>query len=131
MGATTLALGVGHVTIPAVEFPDIQAEPVVGETSVTFTQTTGGRTGAPLPRTISRPPFIKITAPTVWTTLSLTIHADGNHDYFMISPDGKTTEILNRTAPGRFCADLAYVPEKELLVIPSLYDNRVTAYRVE
>ena len=81
IGSTTLALGVGHITIPAVSFPDIQAEPVVGENRVTFTQTTGGRTGAPLPRTINRPPFIKITAPTVWTTLSLTLHTDGSHDF--------------------------------------------------
>ncbi len=81
MGSTTLALGVGHVTIPAVSFPDMQADPVVGETSVTFKQTTGGRTGAPLPRRINRPPFIKITAPTVWTTLELTLHADGSHDF--------------------------------------------------
>jgi len=81
IGATTLALGVGHVTIPAVQFPDLQGEPEVGESSVTFKQTVGGRTGAPLPRTISRPPFVKITAPTVWTTLSLTIHADGTHEF--------------------------------------------------
>lgn len=83
MGSTTLALGVGHVTIPAVSFPDIQAEPIVGEDSVTFKQTTGGRTGAPLPRRINRPPFIKITAPTVWTTLELTIRADGSHEFEM------------------------------------------------
>ena len=81
MGSTTLALGVGHVTIPAVSFPDMQAEPVVGEDSVTFKQTTGGRTGAPLPRRINRPPFIKITAPTVWTTLELTIRTDGSHEF--------------------------------------------------
>ncbi len=83
IGATTIALGVGSVTIPAVSFPDIQHEAIVTGTSATFSQTTGGRTGAPLPRRINRPPFIKITAPTVWTTLSLTIHADGSHEYEM------------------------------------------------
>lgn len=81
MGATTLSLGVGHITIPAVQFPDLQADPEVHETSVTFRQTAGGRTGAPLPRPIKRAPFFKITAPTVWTTLSLTLHADGTHDF--------------------------------------------------
>lgn len=81
IGATTLALGAGHVTIPAVQFPDLQAQPVIDDSSATFVQTVGGRTGAPLPRTISRPPFIKITAPTVWTTLCLTIHRDGGHEY--------------------------------------------------
>ncbi len=59
------------------------------------------------------------------------IVSDFNGRVFRVSARGKTTEILNRTAPGLFCADLAFVPEKGLLVIPSLYDNRVTAYRVE
>ena len=81
MGSTTVALGVGHITIPAVSFPDIQHDPVITATTATFTQTTGGRTGAPLPRRISRPPFLKVTAPTVWTTLTLTIRADGSHSF--------------------------------------------------
>jgi hypothetical protein len=81
MGATTLALGLGKITIPAVSFHDIQNDPTITDDSVTFTQTTGGRTGAPLPRRLNRPPFLKITAPTVWTTLSLTIHADGTSSY--------------------------------------------------
>lgn len=81
IGATTLNLGLGHITIPAVQFPDLQATPEVHGSSVTFRQTAGGRTGAPLPRPISRPPFFKITAPTVWTTLSLTLHADGRHEF--------------------------------------------------
>jgi hypothetical protein len=81
MGATTVSLGLGSVTIPAVEFPDIKAEPIITATTATFMQTTGGRTGAPLPRRINRPPFVRIVAPTVWTTLSLTIRADGTHDH--------------------------------------------------
>ncbi len=81
MGSTTIALGVGSITIPAVSFPDLRSEPQITATSATFTQTTGGRTGAPLPRAIKRPPFLKIVAPTVWTTLSLTLHADGTHTH--------------------------------------------------
>jgi len=81
MGATTVSLGVGSITIPAVEFPDIKAEPIITATTATFMQTTGGRTGAPLPRRINRPPFVRIVAPTVWTTLSLTIRADGTHNH--------------------------------------------------
>jgi hypothetical protein len=81
MGSTTLSLGLGNVTIPAVSFPDLRSEPQITATSATFTQTTGGRTGAPLPRPIKRPPFLKIVAPTVWTTMSLTIHADGSSTY--------------------------------------------------
>jgi hypothetical protein len=81
MGSTTISLGLGSITIPAVSFPDLRAEPILTATTATFTQTTGGRTGAPLPRPISRPPFLKIVAPTVWTTLSLTIRADGTHEH--------------------------------------------------
>lgn len=81
MGATTISLGAGSVTVPAVEFPDIKAEPIITATSATFIQTTGGRTGAPLPRRINRPPYIRIVAPTVWTTLSLTIRTDGSNDH--------------------------------------------------
>ena len=81
MGSTTIALGLGSITIPAVSFPDLRSEPIITATSATFTQTTGGRTGAPLPRTIKQPPFLKIVAPTVWTTLTLTLRADGTHTY--------------------------------------------------
>lgn len=81
IGATTVSLGLGHVTIPAVQFPDIKADPVVTATSATFTQTVGGRTGAPLPRRIPHPPYLKVVAPTVWTTLSLTIRTDGSHEF--------------------------------------------------
>src|SRR5215467_12568161 len=43
-----------------------------------FGQTTGGRTGAPMPRPVSGKPFLQWLAPTVWTTLTLTIGADGS-----------------------------------------------------
>lgn len=76
---TDFFLGLGQISIAAVSLPDIQAEPVTGPDGVTFTQTTGGRTGAPLPRRVSRPPFFRVTAPAVWTTLELTIRPDGSH----------------------------------------------------
>ena len=77
IGATTLRLGLGSVTIPAVPFPDLQEEVEVSEGSTRFVQTAGGRTGAPMPRRVSRAPYVQITAPTAWTTLALTIRADG------------------------------------------------------
>ncbi|MBW3658165.1 MAG: cyclic nucleotide-binding domain-containing protein [Actinobacteria bacterium] len=60
-----------------VAFPDLRPEPEVGDGWVRFEQTSGGRTGAPMPRRVSGPPFVRVTPPTAWTTLSLTIHADG------------------------------------------------------
>jgi hypothetical protein len=76
---TELSLGVGQVAIAAISLPDLQAEPIIGPSGVTFTQTCGGRTGAPLPRRISEPPYFRLTAPPVWTTLELTIRPDGSH----------------------------------------------------
>jgi hypothetical protein len=80
MGSTTLDLGVGAVTVAAVALPDLQVEVEHGDGWVRFRQTTGGRTGVPIPRPIRRPPFVRYHAPIVWTTLELTIHADGSHE---------------------------------------------------
>ena len=49
-----------------------------------FVQTTGGRTGVPAPRRVRRKPFIQWQAPLVWTTLSLTIYADGRAEGTMV-----------------------------------------------
>jgi len=88
IGATTVGLGVGSITIPATKLHDLQAEPEVSEASVRFTQTVGGRTGAPMPRAVKHRPFVQYTAPIVWTTLELTIAADGTHDAAMVGSSG-------------------------------------------
>ena len=88
IGATTIGHGVGSITIPAVKLPDRQSDPEVSESSVTFTQTVGGRTGAPMPRAVRHAPFIQYHAPIVWTTLELTIRADGTHEGIMIGASG-------------------------------------------
>ena len=80
IGSTTLRLGSRAMTFAAVALPDLQREPDVGPGWVRFVQTTGGRTGAPAPRRVTRPPYVQITAPTAWTTLSLTIHTDGRSE---------------------------------------------------
>ena len=66
------------VSFAAVALPDLQREPEKRGDSVTFVQTAGGRTGMPAPRRVSRKPFVQITAPLAWTTLTLTIDADGH-----------------------------------------------------
>ena len=45
-----------------------------------FRQTVGGRTAIPLPRPVPHPPFVRWQAPLVWTTLALTMNADGSSD---------------------------------------------------
>jgi hypothetical protein len=78
MGSTSVRVGPLTRTFEAIGLPDIQAEPNRGEGHVTFTQTAGGRTGVPAPRRVRRRPFVQWQAPLVWTTLSLTLHADGS-----------------------------------------------------
>ena len=81
MGATTLGLGVGRATFAAVAFDDIRHSVELTATSARFVQTVGGHTSVPAPRRVNKPPFVKFEAPTVWTTLALTIHADGVSDH--------------------------------------------------
>ena len=88
IGATTVGLGVGSITIPATKLHDLQAEPEVTPTSAVFRQTVGGRTGAPMPRAVKHPPFVQYSAPIVWTTLELTINSDGTHHGSMIGASG-------------------------------------------
>lgn len=80
MGATTVRIGPLDATFAAVSMPEIRPAPAVGPGRVTFTQTTGGRTALPLPRRISRPPYFRMQSPLVWTTLRLTLFADGTSD---------------------------------------------------
>ena|SRR5438132_3960063 len=78
IGATTVRLGRFDMTFAAVALPDQQEVPAVDGTSVTFVQTAGGRTGLPMPRKVKHPPYVQFNAPLAWTTLALTIHADGS-----------------------------------------------------
>jgi len=77
MGSTTVKLGPMARTFEAIGLPDLTPKPTRGEHWVRFTQTVGGRTGVPAPRPVRRKPFVQWQAPLVWTTLQLTIHADG------------------------------------------------------
>ncbi|HEX4493588.1 MAG TPA: cyclic nucleotide-binding domain-containing protein [Acidimicrobiia bacterium] len=77
MGSTTVRVATREVTFAAPALPDIQAEPESGDGWVRFEQTVGGRTAFPAPRRVNHPPFVQFRAPLVWTTLTLTLHADG------------------------------------------------------
>jgi hypothetical protein len=100
IGSTTMGFGTATATFQAVAYPDLQSEPEVGDGWVRFTQTAGGRTGVPAPRRVAKKPFVQYHAPTAWSTLSLTIKADGSADWDVVGaspfprhwiygPDGK------------------------------------------
>jgi hypothetical protein len=67
-----------EVTFQPAEFPELRNEPEITATGARFTQTTGGRTGAPMPRPVTGRPHVQWLAPTVWTTLALDIGTDGS-----------------------------------------------------
>ncbi|HET6875193.1 MAG TPA: cyclic nucleotide-binding domain-containing protein [Acidimicrobiales bacterium] len=81
IGSTTLKVGSRRATFEAVALPDLCPEPTVSDTEVTFVQTCGGRTGVPAPRRVRRAPFVQFSAPLAWTTLRLTLRADGTHSH--------------------------------------------------
>jgi sugar lactone lactonase YvrE len=49
---------------------------------------------------------------------------------YRIAPGGQKTLLLDVTGPKEYCANFAYVPDRNLLVIPTLVDNRIIAYRL-
>ena len=77
IGVTRVAFGPRKLNFPAISLPDIRPDETRTVDAIKFVQTTGGRVAFPLPRKVARPPFIQISPPLVWTTLSLTLHADG------------------------------------------------------
>ena len=88
IGATTVKVGPAALRFPAVQLPDIQAEPEVGASSARFVQTVGGRMGIPTPQPVPHKPFVQFWPSIAWTTLALTINADGSstHEIVGASP---------------------------------------------
>jgi hypothetical protein len=81
MGSTTVRIGPLGATFAAVALPVLRSDPeYLDDGSVRLTQTCGGRTALPMPRPVPHPPFVKMQAPWVWTTLALTLHPDGTSD---------------------------------------------------
>jgi hypothetical protein len=77
LGSTTVRLRSRGLTFAGVALPDLTPPPRVLRDRVVFTQTAGGHTGAPVPRPVTQPPFWRLAAPLAWTTVTLTLRADG------------------------------------------------------
>jgi hypothetical protein len=84
IGATTVRVGPAALRFPAVHLPDIQATPEIGPSSARFVQTVGGRMGLPTPRPVPHPPFVQFWPSIAWTTLELTINADGTSSHQLV-----------------------------------------------
>ena len=84
LSSTLVRMGGMRVLVEAVGYPDLRPEPVTGADFVRFTQTAGGRPGIPAPRLVKDAPFVKSEGPTVWTTLALTLYADGSAGHELV-----------------------------------------------
>lgn len=81
IGVTVVKMGPTRMIVPAAPMPEIRPEPEVRQDGVRFVQTAGGRTGLPFPRPVPHKPFFQYSAPLAWTTLALTLHADGTVEH--------------------------------------------------
>ena len=81
IGSTTLRLARASARFLGVELPCLRQPPRVGTTTAVLAQTFGGRTAVPMPRWTASSPHLRLTAPTVWTSLVLTLHADGRSEH--------------------------------------------------
>jgi Cyclic nucleotide-binding domain len=84
IGATTVRVGPAAVRFAAVQLPDLQPDPEVSDSSVRFVQTVGGRMGLPTPRPVPHKPFVQLWPSIAWTTLALTINADGTSSHELV-----------------------------------------------
>ena len=76
-GRTRGGSGPASIAFASAPMPELRPEPEVGDGWVRFAQTAGGVVGIPTPRRVRHPPYVQITPSIPWTTLALTIHADG------------------------------------------------------
>jgi hypothetical protein len=58
----------------------------------------------------------------------LVSHFEGR--LFRVSMDGDIEKLLDTSGPGMGCANFAYVPESNLIVVPTFTDNRVVLYNL-
>ena len=84
VGTTTFRLGPKDLVFQGVAFETLQPEPEIRDGEARFVQTVGGRAGFPAPRRVKGRPFLRVNSATAWTTLALTIRADGSSDHELV-----------------------------------------------
>ena len=116
MGSTTVRVASVGATFAGVALPTLRPDPVVAAGFVRLVQTVGGRTGVPLPRPVPHLPLVRWQAPLVWTTLALTLHADGRGEvelagaspfprHWVFGTDGRLAAKSGLTDLDRWLAD--------------------------
>jgi hypothetical protein len=77
-GRTRVGYGPASIAFASAPMPELRPDPEIGPDRARFAQTAGGVIGIPTPRRVRHPPYVQITPSIPWTTLALTIHADGS-----------------------------------------------------
>jgi hypothetical protein len=77
INVTKVGYGPASIAFTPVALPELRPAPEISATRAGFVQTAGGRTGFPTPRRVRHEPYVQIGGPVTWSTLGLTIHADG------------------------------------------------------
>ena len=77
VNVTRVGYGPTSIAFTPVIMPDLRPEPEVGPTSARFVKSAGGIVGFPVPHRVRHEPYVQIRGPIAWTTLALTIRADG------------------------------------------------------
>jgi hypothetical protein len=80
VGKTQMKAGPRTIVVPGIGLPTLRSEEP-SETSVRFVQTVGGRAGFPAPRRVRGKPFFQVRSSLAWTTLALTLNADGSSSF--------------------------------------------------
>jgi Cyclic nucleotide-binding domain len=77
INVTKVGYGPASIAFTPITLPDLRPDPETDPGWARFVQTAGGRTGFPTPRRVRHEPYVQIGGPVTWSTLGLTIHADG------------------------------------------------------
>ncbi len=59
------------------------------------------------------------------------LFSDWSGNVYMVGTDKKIEKILDTTGAGINAADIEFIPEKRLLLVPTFGDNRVMAYEIK
>jgi hypothetical protein len=84
VGSTTFKLGPKAIVVPGVPFEVLRSEPEISGDRARFVQTVGGRAGFPAPRRVKGGPLFRVQSATAWTTLALTLRADGRIEHEVV-----------------------------------------------
>ena len=59
------------------------------------------------------------------------LFSDYNGRLFRASKNGEITELLDTTTPQTTLADFEYIIDKKMLIIPTLWDNKIISYTLK